>query len=511
MKALLSVYDKSGIEELAKTLSDNGFDLVSTGGTYNQISNNKHFLNIKVSQVSDITKFPEILNGRVKTLHPKIHGGILARRELDSHQKEISKHDIELIDMVVVNLYPFLQIVSDPNVTFEDAIENIDIGGPTMIRAAAKNYKNVLVIVDPLDYDWVKGKIINHIEFSDSERKNLARKAFSHVAFYDSVISNWLNDNSFLDSEEFTASFKKLETLRYGENPHQEAGIYVDSLGTGGVAKAEQLHGLPMSYTNYLDSDGAWSAVTDFDESACVVVKHTNPCGIALNEDQVIAYQNAFDGDSVSAYGGIVAFNRTLTVLTAEAMKGVLFDIIIAPNFEKEALAILKNRKRTRILQAESPSGNKSEIILKSISGGALIQTADRINENYSDWKVVTKRQPTQEEWEDLYFSWRCCKHIKSNTIVLAKNNTLVGMGAGQPNRVVSIHLALRIAGNKAKHASLASDAFMPFADNIEMAAKGGILSVVQPGGSIRDQDVIDAANKFNMAMVFTGIRHFNH
>ena len=511
MRALLSVYDKSGIEELAKTLSDNGFDLISTGGTYNQIINNKHFLNIKVSQVSDITKFPEILNGRVKTLHPKIHGGILARRELDSHQEEINKHDIDLIDMVVVNLYPFLQIVSDPNVTFEDAIENIDIGGPTMIRAAAKNYKNVLVVVDPLDYDWVKEKIIAHIEFSDSERKNLARKAFSHVAFYDSVISNWLNDNSFLDSEEFTASFKKLETLRYGENPHQEAGIYVDSLGTGGVAKAEQLHGLPMSYTNYLDSDGAWSTVTGFDESACVVVKHTNPCGIALNEDQVIAYKNAFDGDSVSAYGGIVAFNRTITALTAEAMKGVFFDIIIPPDYEKEALDIFKNRKRTRILQAESPSGNKLELTLKSISGGVLIQTSDSINENYSDWKVVTKRQPTKKEWEDLYFSWRCCKHIKSNTIVLAKNNTLVGMGAGQPNRIVSIHLALRIAGNKAKHASLASDAFMPFADNIEMAAKGGILSVVQPGGSIRDQDVIDAANKFNMTMVFTGIRHFNH
>lgn len=511
MKALLSVYDKLGIEELAKTLSDNGFDLISTGGTYNQIINNKHFLNIKVSQVSDITKFPEILNGRVKTLHPKIHGGILARRELDSHQEEINKYDIEPIDMVVVNLYPFLQIVSDPNVTFEDAMENIDIGGPAMIRAAAKNYKNVLVVVDPLDYDWVKEKIINRSEFSDSERKNLARKAFSHVAFYDSVISNWLNDNSLLDSEEFTASFKKLETLRYGENPHQKAGIYTDTLGGGGIARVNQLHGMPMSYTNYLDADSAWVSVTDFADPACVIVKHTNPCGISMNEDQVVAYKNAFSGDSVSAYGGIVAFNREVSKETAEAMKGVLFDIIIAPNFEDEALDILKKRKRTRILQANTPFGDMAEISIKSISGGALIQTKDRIIEKYSDWQVVTNREPTEKEWKDLYFSWQCCKHIKSNTIVLAKDNTLVGMGAGQPNRVVSVHLALRIAGNKSKESALASDAFMPFADNIEMAAKGGVTAVVQPGGSIRDQDVIDEANKLDIAMVFTGIRHFNH
>tara|TARA_Y100001968_G_C19426134_1_gene754452 strand:- start:226 stop:1761 length:1536 start_codon:yes stop_codon:yes gene_type:complete len=511
MKAILSVYDKKGIEELAKVLSNNGFDLISTGGTYKKIIESPSLANIKVSQVSDITKSPEILDGRVKTLHPKIHGGILARKDLTSHREEIERHNIDFIDIVVVNLYPFLETISKPDVTLEEALENIDIGGPTMIRAAAKNYKNVLVIVDPSDYEWIKNKIVNKIEFTKNERKNLARKAFSHVAFYDSAIASWLSDTSLLDIEEFTTGFKKLDTLRYGENPHQEAGIYTDTLGSGGIARVNQLHGMPMSYTNYLDADGAWAAVTDFTDPACVIVKHTNPCGISINEDQVVAYKNAFSGDSVSAYGGIVAFNRVVSIETAEAMKGVLFDIIIAPKFEDGALNVFKKRKRTRILQANTSSGNMADISIKSISGGVLIQTKDKVIEKYSDWKVVTNRAPTEKEWKDLYFSWQCCKHIKSNTVVLAKNNTLVGMGAGQPNRVVSIHLALRIAGNKSKESALASDAFMPFADNIEMAAKGGVTAVVQPGGSIRDQDVIDEANKFNIAMVFTGIRHFNH
>ena len=511
MKAILSVYDKKGIEELAKVLSNNGFDLISTGGTYKKIIESPSLANIKVSQVSDITKSPEILDGRVKTLHPKIHGGILARKDLTSHREEIERHNIDFIDIVVVNLYPFLETISKPDVTLEEALENIDIGGPTMIRAAAKNYKNVLVIVDPSDYEWIKNKIVNKIEFTKNERKNLARKAFSHVAFYDSAIASWLSDTSLLDIEEFTTGFKKLDTLRYGENPHQEAGIYTDTLGSGGIARVNQLHGMPMSYTNYLDADGAWAAVTDFTDPACVIVKHTNPCGISINEDQVVAYKNAFSGDSVSAYGGIVAFNRVVSIETAEAMKGVLFDIIIAPKFEDGALNVFKKRKRTRILQANTSSGNMADISIKTISGGVLIQTKDKVIEKYSDWKVVTNRAPTEKEWKDLYFSWQCCKHIKSNTVVLAKNNTLVGMGAGQPNRVVSIHLALRIAGNKSKESALASDAFMPFADNIEMAAKGGVTAVVQPGGSIRDQDVIDEANKFNIAMVFTGIRHFNH
>lgn len=511
MKAILSVYDKTGIEELAKVLSNNGFDLISTGGTYKKIIENASLANVKVLQVSDITKSPEILDGRVKTLHPKIHGGILARKDLSTHREEIEKHNIDFIDMVVVNLYPFLETISKPDVTLEEALENIDIGGPTLIRAAAKNYKDVLVVVDPSDYEWIKNKIVNKIAFTKNERKNLARKAFSHVAFYDSAIASWLNDTSLLDIEEFTTGFKKLDTLRYGENPHQEAGIYTDTLGSGGIARVNQLHGMPMSYTNYLDADGAWTAVSDFTDPACVIVKHTNPCGISINEDQVVAYKNAFSGDSVSAYGGIVAFNREVSAETAEAMKGVLFDIIIAPKFEDGALNVFKKRKRTRILQANTSSGNMADISIKSISGGVLIQTKDKVIEKYSDWKVVTNRAPTEKEWKDLYFSWQCCKHIKSNTIVLAKNNTLVGMGAGQPNRVVSVHLALRIAGNKSKESALASDAFMPFADNIEMAAKGGVTAVVQPGGSIRDQDVIDEANKFNIAMVFTGIRHFNH
>jgi len=346
---------------------------------------------------------------------------------------------------------------------------------------------------------------------SESERKKLALKAFQHVSFYDSAIATWLNDETPLDAAEFTAAYSKLDDLRYGENPHQSGAVYASVLGSGGIVRAERLHGLPMSYTNVLDADGAWTSVTDFNDSACVIVKHTNPCGIALDNQQALAYEKAFQGDSVSAYGGIVAFNRNLEMETAEAMRGVLFDIIIAPSYEEDALEILRRRKRTRLLRADVPTGALTEVSLKSVSGGALLQTIDNIREDRGSWKVVTERQPTSKQWKDLEFSWKCLKHIKSNTIVLAKDNVMVGMGAGQPNRIVSIHLSLRIAGDKSKGSALASDAFMPFADNIEMAAEGGITAIAQPGGSIRDDEVIAAANKAGIVMVFTGVRHFNH
>lgn len=507
MKALISVYDKSGIEDFGDALDRSGFELISTGGTYDVLSG----AGVKVRQISDVTGSPEILDGRVKTLHPTIHGGILGRRDLEDHRLQMSEFGIDNIDVVVVNLYPFVETVLNADSTLEDGLENIDIGGPTMLRAAAKNYPDVLVVVDPSDYAWIGERLLVGGDVSASERKKLALKAFQHVSFYDSAVATWLNDQTPLDAAEFTAAYSKLDDLRYGENPHQSGAVYASVLGSGGIVRAERLHGLPMSYTNVLDADGAWTSVTDFSDSACVIVKHTNPCGIALDTNQARAYEKAFQGDSVSAYGGIVAFNRNLEVETAEAMRGVLFDIIIAPSYEEDALEILRKRKRTRLLRADLATGALTGISLKSVSGGALLQTVDDIEENRHSWKVVTESEPTDQQWKDLEFSWKCLKHIKSNTIVLAKDNMMVGMGAGQPNRVVSIHLSLRIAGDKSKGSALASDAFMPFADNIEMAAAGGITAIAQPGGSIRDDEVIAAANEAGIAMVFTGVRHFNH
>ena len=506
MKALLSVYNKDNIEHIGTSLSEAGYEIISTGGTYKSLKR----AGISVRQVSELTGFPEILDGRVKTLHPKVHGGILGRRDILEHQEEMESNDISAIDIVVVNLYPFVDTVQKDEVSLTEALENIDIGGPTMIRSAAKNFPHVLVVVDPLDYEWIAEKIAFGEKVSEVERKKLAQKAFQHVAVYDTAISTWLNEAP-LKSAELSIGLDKVDTLRYGENPHQEAVVYRNTLGTGGIVEAAQLHGLPMSYTNYLDADAAWTTATSFDQNACVVVKHTNPCGIALNNEQSLAYESAFQGDSISAYGGIVGFNNVVTKKTAETMRGVLFDIIVAPGYESDALEILKKRKRTRLLQVNPASGSLSNLKALTISGGMLVQTADDIKEDPNDWKVVTDRLPTEREHADLEFAWNCLRHIKSNTIVLAKDNTLVGMGAGQPNRVVSVHLALRIAGDKSIGASLASDAFMPFADNVELAAEGGVTAIIQPGGSIRDEEVIKAANEHSIAMMFTGIRHFNH
>ena len=506
MKALLSVYNKDNIEHIGTSLSEAGYEIISTGGTYKSLKE----AGISVRQISDLTGFPEILDGRVKTLHPKVHGGILARRDITKHRQEMESNDISAIDVVVVNLYPFVDTVRKDEVSLDEALENIDIGGPTMIRSAAKNFPHVLVVVDPFDYEWIAEKIASGDELTEIERKKLAQKAFQHVAVYDTAISTWLNEAP-LESNELSIGLGKVETLRYGENPHQDAVVYRNTLGIGGIVEAEQLHGLPMSYTNYLDADAAWTTATSFDQNACVVVKHTNPCGISLNNEQSLAYESAFQGDSISAYGGIVGFNNVVTRNTAEAMKGVLFDIIVAPGYESDALEILKKRKRTRLLQASPASGALSNLKALTISGGMLVQTIDEIKEDSNDWKVVTERSPTEREFADLEFAWNCLRHIKSNTIVLAKDNTLVGMGAGQPNRVVSVHLALRIAGDKSIGSSLASDAFMPFADNVELAAKGGITAIIQPGGSIRDEEVIKAANEHSITMMFTGIRHFNH
>ncbi len=506
MRALLSVYDKTDLTDFARALHDSGHELVSTGGTQAAIAN----AGIPVQHVEDLTGFPEILDGRVKSLHPAIYGGILARRDIAEHNAQLAEHGIGTIDVVASNLYPFVDTVSRPDATLIDALENIDIGGPTMIRGAAKNFPHVIVVVDPADYDWIGERLSANKDITLDERRSLARKAFQHVALYDTTISQYLGEDA-LELDETTFGFSRQSTLRYGENPHQQAGLYTAPLSSGGIVRAKQLHGIDMSYTNYLDADAAWRVVADFEQPAATVIKHTNPCGLAVHDDQPTAYQRAFEGDSVSAYGGIVAFNRTLTAETAQAMRGVLFDIIIAPAYEEDALEVLRRRRRTRLLEVQPASGPQECLDVRLVSGGALVQQTDDIAESPTNWKVVTERRPTDAELADLAFAWKAAKHIKSNTIVLAKDNTLVGMGAGQPNRVVSVHLALRIAEDKAKGSVLASDAFFPFADNIEMAAAGGITAIAEPGGSIRDDEVIAAANEHNIAMLFTGTRHFRH
>ena len=506
MKALLSVYDKANLTEFARVLHDSGHSLVSTGGTHAAISG----AGIPVQHVEELTGFPEILDGRVKSLHPAIYGGILARRDISEHNAQLEKHGIDTIDVVASNLYPFVDTVSRHDATLIDALENIDIGGPTMIRGAAKNFPHVIVVVDPADYGWIGERLASGEDLTQDERRSLARKAFQHVALYDTTISQYLGENA-LELDESTFGFSRLSTLRYGENPHQQAGLYAAPLSSGGIVRAKQLHGIDMSYTNYLDADAAWRVVADFEQPAATVIKHTNPCGLAVHDDQPTAYRRAFEGDAMSAYGGIVAFNRTLTAETAQAMRGVLFDIIIAPAYEEAALDVLYRRRRTRLLEVQPASGPQEGMDVRLVSGGALVQQTDDIAESSADWKVVTERQPTDAELADLAFAWKAAKHIKSNTIVFAKDNTLVGMGAGQPNRVVSVHLALRISGEKSRGSVMASDAFFPFADNIEMAASGGITAIAEPGGSIRDDEVIAAANEHNIAMLFTGTRHFRH
>jgi phosphoribosylaminoimidazolecarboxamide formyltransferase/IMP cyclohydrolase len=511
MKALISPYDKTGVVAFAKTLVEAGFELVSTGGTGAVLRDE----GLAVTQVADLTGSPEILDGRVKTLHPIIAGGILARRDMPSHIEELAEHGIDTIDLVAGNLYPFIKTVSAPDATLEDALENIDIGGPTMIRSAAKNFPHVIVIVDPSDYGWVSERLIlgrgDPSTITHEERRSLARKAFQHVALYDTAVAQYLTDGGSVLSDEVTLGFSRQTGLRYGENPHQEAVLYADPLSTGGIVKSRQLHGIEMSFNNYMDADSAWRTVSDFAQPAVTVVKHTNPCGLAVHDDQVIAYRRALEGDSVSAFGGIVGFNRPVTAATAEAMRGVLFDVIIAPGYEPEALKLLERRKRTRVLQADPAVGPMEGVDVRRVTGGALMQAVDNIGVDTESWEVKSKRKPSEAEMEDLSFAWKAAKHVRSNAIVLAKESALVGMGAGQPNRVTSVHLALRIAGKAAIGTVMASDAFMPFADNIEMAAEGGITAVAQPGGSIRDDEVIATADRLGIALVFTGVRHFKH
>ncbi|MDP6550117.1 MAG: bifunctional phosphoribosylaminoimidazolecarboxamide formyltransferase/IMP cyclohydrolase [Dehalococcoidia bacterium] len=509
MKALISVYDKTGIVEFSRRLAAAGFELISTGGTYRTLSEEG---GLAVRQVAEITGSPEILEGRVKTLHPVIHAGLLARRDSPDHLAELAKHRIDPIDLVVVNLYPFVATVNKPDVTLADALENIDIGGPTMLRAAAKNFPSVAVVVDPADYSWIAGKMARK-SLSMEERRDLAAKAFLHISVYDTAVADYLAAISETDClpDTLNLTLKKVAGLRYGENPHQQGGLYVVGDGpAGGVAGASQLHGREVSFNNLMDADATWRTVGDFAEPTVAVVKHANPCGLASHEDQAEAYRRAYEGDTVSAFGGIVGFNRTVTAATAAAMGPVFYEVVVAPGYEPEALDILRKKRNLRILAVEQ-IGDDPAYDVRPISGGMLVQTLDAAGEDPATWKTVTNRAPGESELRDLAFAWKAAMRIKSNAIVFAKDRTLVGMGAGQPNRVVSVHLARRTAGDRSRDSVLASDAFFPFPDNIELAAEAGITAIVQPGGSIRDNEVIDAANQSNMAMVFTGVRHFRH
>jgi phosphoribosylaminoimidazolecarboxamide formyltransferase/IMP cyclohydrolase len=514
MRAIVSVSDKAGVTNFAQGLSQLGFEVFSTGGTKKALAE----AGVPVKSISEITGFPEILDGRVKTLHPAVHGGILAKRNLPAHMAQLAENKIETIDLVAVNLYPFVQTVSQANVTLDEALENIDIGGPTLIRAAAKNFPGVIVVVDPTDYQPVLEKLKGG-DIDLAERKRLAQKAFQHVAVYDTAISQYLGRDMEGLPEELTIALKKRYGLRYGENPHQQAAFYaeqrVGAKQDTGITWAKQVWGKELSFNNILDADAAWGAVIDFSAPTVAIIKHTNPCGLASHDDIAEAYRRALSGDTVAAFGGIVTSNRAINTAAAEEISKTFYEIVIAPEYEAQALEILKRKKDLRLLIAELPpdygAAPAGYLDFRKVRGGFLVQSSDSVPEGSVDLKTVTKREPTKAEIEDLLFAWRVVKHVKSNAIVLAKDKTLLGMGAGQPSRIVSAQIAKEKAGEKTVGSVLASDAMFPFPDVVEAAAAGGVTAIIQPGGSIRDEESIKAADEHNIAMVFTGMRHFRH
>lgn len=508
-RALISVSDKTGIVEFAKQLHELGFELVSTGGTKKAISES----GIPVIGVSDVTGFPEILEGRVKTLNPLIHGGLLAKFSEPSHLEQLAEHKIDPIQVVCVNLYPFQQTIAKPDVTVEDAIENIDIGGPTMLRAAAKNHEYVTVVVDPADYGVVVAELQASGEVQKVTRRRLAAKVFRHTASYDAMIAEYMTDLAGEETpESLTVTYELKQTLRYGENPHQKASFYRKPLGSVfSIANATQLHGKELSYNNINDADAALQIVKEFTEPAAVAVKHMNPCGVGTGEDVYTAFTKAFAADPVSIFGGIIALNREVDKATAEKLHEIFLEIVIAPSFSAEALDILTGKKNLRLLTIPFKTDVKVESKLTSIEGGLLVQDQDRNSLADATVSVPTKRQPTEEEWKALELGWKIVKHVKSNAIVVNDADMTLGIGAGQMNRVGAANIALEQAGEKAKGAALASDAFFPMDDTVEAAAKAGITAIIQPGGSIRDEDSIKKADEYGIAMVFTGVRHFKH
>jgi phosphoribosylaminoimidazolecarboxamide formyltransferase/IMP cyclohydrolase len=525
-RALLSVSDKTGIVEFARSLADKGVELLSTGGTAKLLAAD----GIAVTEVSDYTGHPEIMDGRVKTLHPKVHGGILARRGLD--ESVMDENNISAIDMVVVNLYPFANTVSYENCTMENAVENIDIGGPTMVRAAAKNHKDVTIIVNTRDYDRVLAEMeSNDNSLTYQTRFDLAIAAYEHTASYDGMIANYFGQMlpaygdeeskpSFDDKAKFprtiNSQFIKTQDLRYGENSHQDAAFYVEANPEeASIATATQIQGKALSYNNIADTDAALECVKEFDEAACVIVKHANPCGVAIGDNILAAYESAFKTDPTSAFGGIIAFNRELDAETAEAIVSRQFvEVIIAPSISEAAAEIVAAKPNVRLLACGQWTTQTSGLDYKRVNGGLLLQDRDQGKVASDDLKVVTKRQPTEGEMRDLQFCWKVAKYVKSNAIVYVKNSMTIGVGAGQMSRVYSA----KVAGIKAadenlevKGSVMASDAFFPFRDGLDAAAEAGITAVIQPGGSMRDDEVIAAADEHGIAMVFTGMRHFRH
>jgi phosphoribosylaminoimidazolecarboxamide formyltransferase/IMP cyclohydrolase len=513
-RALLSVSDKSGIVELAKTLLTHGVQILSTGGTAKLLQLN----GVVVTEVGDYTGFPEMMDGRVKTLHPKVHGGILARRDLQEHTDAMSKHDIPPIDLVVVNLYPFAQTVAKKGVSMEDAIENIDIGGPAMVRAAAKNHAFVAVVTDPADYAGIiKSMKANGGALEMADRYALAAKAFSHTAEYDGMISNWLtarNDKGEARAfpGRFNVSMTLAQELRYGENPHQKAAFYVErDPPRGTLASFRQLQGKELSYNNIADSDAAWECVRTFDVPACVIVKHANPCGVAVAESSALAYQRAFLTDPTSAFGGIIAFNREVDATTAEAISKQFAEVVLAPSYDAAALEVFAAKKNVRVL-AIDVAKDLNKVEMKRVGGGLLVQTADDFD--VAELRIVSKRDPSKQEMNDLIFAFRVAKFVKSNAIVFCSGGMTLGVGAGQMSRVDSTRIAsikARNNGLSLKGSVVASDAFFPFRDGLDVIAQAGARAVIQPGGSMRDKEVIAAADEHGMAMVITGMRHFRH
>ncbi len=519
MNALISVSDKTGIVELARALHAMNIGLISTGGTAKLLAEQ----GLPVKEVAEVTGFPEMLDGRVKTLHPKVHGGLLARRDVPEHMTALKAHAIDTIDLLVVNLYPFEATVAKPGCTLEDAIENIDIGGPAMVRSAAKNWKNVAVLTDAAQYPAVLDELRQSGKLSDATRFALSVAAFNRISNYDAAISDYLSgiqvDGSHAQFPGQTnGRFVKLQDLRYGENPHQQAAFYRDlNPAPGSLVTAVQLQGKELSYNNIADADAAWECVKSFDAPACVIVKHANPCGVAVGADALASYSKAFQTDPTSAFGGIIAFNRTVDLAAAQAVSKQFVEVLMAPDYTADALALFKAKANVRVLQIALPadaSQGRNLLDIKRVGSGLLVQTADNHELSLSDLKVVTRVQPTAQQLQDLLFAWKVAKYVKSNAIVFCANGMTMGVGAGQMSRLDSA----RIASIKAEHAKLslkgtavASDAFFPFRDGLDVVVDAGATCVIQPGGSMRDQEVIDAANERGVAMVFSGVRHFRH
>lgn len=508
-RALISVSDKTGVIDFAKGLRAADIEIISTGGTKTALEE----AGIETISIDEVTGFPEMMDGRVKTLHPKIHGGLLGRRDSESHMEAMEKEAIQPIDIVCVNLYPFKETILKPETTEADAIENIDIGGPSMLRSAAKNHAFVTAIVDPVDYAIVLAEIQQEGHTSLETRRKLAAKVFRHTAAYDALIGQYLTEAvGEKDPENLTLTYTRKQDLRYGENSHQEAAFYQAALPTSySIASAEQLHGKELSFNNIRDADAALRIMREFTEPTVVALKHMNPCGIGSGETIFCAWEAAYAADPVSIFGGIIVLNREVDLVSAQAMTQLFLEIIIAPSYSEEALAVLKTKKNLRLLQVDfsNVEGNANEMV--SVLGGLLVQQDDRAMEEPESWTVVTDRQPTKEEQAAMAFAWKAVKHVKSNAIVVANQQQTLGIGAGQMNRVGSVKLAIEQAGAKAETAALASDAYFPMDDSVEYAAKHGIKAIIQPGGSIKDQASIDMANKYGIAMVFTGVRHFRH